>query len=408
MGSATSNISPERDLLDLRGRVAIVTGAKCLGYGLYIALHLVRRGAKVYLAARSEEKAEHAIGRMEQEGMGERKGKLVWLPIDLTDPHKAKAAAEWFVKRESRLDILGTHISPFLFTKTLLPVMKKTALEPGSDVRIVNVRAVHMSSGVPDSRKTGVFDAHRWVPNPRKSLKKKWVWEAYTKLANLLWTAELQRRFDAEKTPITAMAVHPGNVMSGGLSFHIGEVRAVINWGFSLFFISPHDGGYTPAWAAASRQVFEERDKYKGKYLVPFGVLEEASEDARREDLAKELWDTTEGILKIQLAVKRVSVSVYLMTWHSSPRNFRLRDICTAPSYMRGKKAGSLFVHVIASLAAPRTGLTYEPSPHLDYAPRIPTMSPEPRNLYNAYKSSLASLREKPPLSRPWPPRGQR
>jgi len=40
--------------------------------------------------------------------MGEHKGELVWLPIDLTDPHRAKAAAEWFVKRESRLDILGT------------------------------------------------------------------------------------------------------------------------------------------------------------------------------------------------------------------------------------------------------------------------------------------------------------
>jgi NAD(P)-dependent dehydrogenase (short-subunit alcohol dehydrogenase family) len=61
----------------------------------------------VYLAARSEEKAVHAIRRMEEEGMGERKGELVWLPIDLTDPRKAKAAAEWFVKRESRLDILG-------------------------------------------------------------------------------------------------------------------------------------------------------------------------------------------------------------------------------------------------------------------------------------------------------------
>ena len=61
----------------------------------------------MYLAARSEEKAEHAIGRMENEGMGELKGELVWLPIDLTDPHKAKAAAEWFAKRESRLDILG-------------------------------------------------------------------------------------------------------------------------------------------------------------------------------------------------------------------------------------------------------------------------------------------------------------
>ena len=151
-----------------------------------------------------------------------------------------------------------------------------------------------------------------------------WAWAGYTKLANILWTTELQRRFDAENIRITAMSVHPGNVMSGRLPFFcIQEVRAVmillpfanvtegnvklftsltfgrvINWGFSLFFISPHDGGYTPAWAAASRRVFEERDRYKGKYLVPYGDLEDASKDARREDLAKELWDTTERVLK--------------------------------------------------------------------------------------------------------------
>ncbi|KAI0293940.1 hypothetical protein BC826DRAFT_1013377 [Russula brevipes] len=313
MGSAVSSISPERDLLDLHGRVAIVTGANS-GIGLYIALHLVRRGAKVYIAARSEEKAEHAIGRMEKEGMGDRPGELVWLPIDLTDPRRAKAAAEWFVKRESRLDILVNnaakcvgfefsafpnfsfgirilsdmvinHISPFLFTRTLLPVMEKTALEPGSDVRIVNVSSV----------------AHGWVPNPRydsleafnndfsSTYKPKTNVYAYTKLANVLWTNELQRRFDAEKIPITAMSVHPGNVMSEGnvklfTSLTLGRL---INWGFSLFFISPHDGGYTPAWAAASR-----------KYLVPYGNLEEASKDAKREDLAKELWETTEKVLK--------------------------------------------------------------------------------------------------------------
>ena len=62
----------------------------------------------MYLAARSEEKAENAITRIEQEGVGEHPGELVWLPIDLTDPHRAKAAAEWFIKREDRLDILGT------------------------------------------------------------------------------------------------------------------------------------------------------------------------------------------------------------------------------------------------------------------------------------------------------------
>jgi len=89
-------------------------GNRCFqssGIGLYIALHLVRRGAKVYIAARSEEKAEHAIVRMEEEGMGEHPGQLVWLPIDLTDPHRARAAAEWFLKRESRLDILGTWVA---------------------------------------------------------------------------------------------------------------------------------------------------------------------------------------------------------------------------------------------------------------------------------------------------------
>jgi len=279
----------------------------------------VRRGARVYLAVRSEEKAEYAIARMEKEGMGEHPGQLVWLPIDLTDPLKAKAAAEWFVKRESRLDILVNnaakilspygrtvdnisdsmvinHISPFLFTKTLLPVLKRTALEPVSDVRIVNVSSV----------------AHRWVPNPRydsleafnndfsSTWKPKTNIYAYTKLANVLWTNELQRRFDAEKIPITAMSVHPGNVMSEGniklfTSLTFGRL---INWGLSFFFISPHDGGYTPAWAAASSKVLEERDNYKGKYLVPYGIIEDASEDAKREDLAKELWGTTERILK--------------------------------------------------------------------------------------------------------------
>ena len=72
----------------------------------------------------------------------------------------------------------------------------------------------------------------------------------------------------------------------------------LINWGFSFFYISPHDGGYTPAWTAALRKVFKERDNYKGKYLVPFEIIEDASENAKRKDLAMELWRTTERTLK--------------------------------------------------------------------------------------------------------------
>jgi hypothetical protein len=51
----------------------------------------------------------------------------------------------------------NSHISPYLFTKTLLPVIKKTALEPRSDVRIVNVCAVYKSDGIPQLIRIGIL-----------------------------------------------------------------------------------------------------------------------------------------------------------------------------------------------------------------------------------------------------------
>jgi hypothetical protein len=50
-----------------------------------------------------------------------------------------------------------SHVSPFLFTRTLLPVMNKTSSEPGSDVRIVNVCEVVMGDGVPQLTRTGIL-----------------------------------------------------------------------------------------------------------------------------------------------------------------------------------------------------------------------------------------------------------
>ena len=61
----------------------------------------------MYLAARSEEKANDAIERLEKEGLGPNAGEIVWPKFDLTDPTKAKQAAEWVLGREERLDILG-------------------------------------------------------------------------------------------------------------------------------------------------------------------------------------------------------------------------------------------------------------------------------------------------------------
>jgi hypothetical protein len=75
--------------------------------------HLARRGAKVYMAARNQTKAEKAISQLKAEGLGPGNGDIIWLELDLKDPRNAKKAAEEFMKQEKRLDVLSQYM--FLF-----------------------------------------------------------------------------------------------------------------------------------------------------------------------------------------------------------------------------------------------------------------------------------------------------
>lgn len=68
-------------------------------------------------------------------------------------------------------------------------------------------------------------------------------------------------------------------------------------WIAKIFFVSSDVGAYTSAFAAASVKVREDREKYKGKYIVPYGKVETPSVDAQDAGLAKDLWDSTEELL---------------------------------------------------------------------------------------------------------------
>lgn len=72
--------------------------------------HLARLGAKVYMGARSQSKAEAAIAKLKAEGLGPGNGEVVWLDIDLKDPRNSKKAAEEFMKKEKRLDVLSLYL----------------------------------------------------------------------------------------------------------------------------------------------------------------------------------------------------------------------------------------------------------------------------------------------------------
>lgn len=80
------------------------------GLGFETVRQLYLHNAKVYLACRSEEKGTDAIARIKTEdtrGGEEKKGELVWLKCDFTDPRDAKKAAEEFLGKEEKLDVLG-------------------------------------------------------------------------------------------------------------------------------------------------------------------------------------------------------------------------------------------------------------------------------------------------------------
>jgi NAD(P)-dependent dehydrogenase (short-subunit alcohol dehydrogenase family) len=79
------------------------------GIGYATVKSLARRGAKVYMAARNESKATGALASLESEGVGP--GSVVWLRLDLVDPRGVKKAAEEFLSKEDRLDILGALIA---------------------------------------------------------------------------------------------------------------------------------------------------------------------------------------------------------------------------------------------------------------------------------------------------------
>ncbi|TFY79516.1 hypothetical protein EWM64_g4499 [Hericium alpestre] len=159
---------PKRDIPDLTGKVVIVTGANA-GIGAQTVEQLAQHGAKVYLACRTESKARAAIADIEKANPALKgQDRLVWLPLDLSSLHSAKAAAEEFLTKEKRLNLLinnagrltaeyvltsegieesvaVNHLGHLVFTTTLLPLMKETAKEKGSDVRIVNVDHFYMT-----------------------------------------------------------------------------------------------------------------------------------------------------------------------------------------------------------------------------------------------------------------------
>jgi NAD(P)-dependent dehydrogenase (short-subunit alcohol dehydrogenase family) len=149
----------EKNLPDQTGKVYLITGSNA-GVGYQVASILYGQNAKVYVAARTESKALAAIDAIKKEHP-KSQGKLEYLYLNLSDLTTIKASAEDFLSREDKLHWLDNNagvmvppkgskgaqgmdltyqtnvLGPFLFTKLLLPILKRTAEhEPKGAVRV--------------------------------------------------------------------------------------------------------------------------------------------------------------------------------------------------------------------------------------------------------------------------------
>ncbi|KAJ3352932.1 hypothetical protein HDU91_005939 [Kappamyces sp. JEL0680] len=280
------------------------------GIGYEICKAFLVKNATVYMASRSETRAAEAILRLER-ATGKR---CLFLHLDLQDLHQIRHSTSHWLQLGSKLDVLvnnagimappfqltkdgiesqfGTnHVGHFLLTRELLPALLKAPCP-----RIVNVSSY----------------AYEMAPNHTivfENIQKEEAmsnFERYgvSKLANLLFTAGLHKRFGSK---MYVNAVHPGAVdtelvrgpkeslQGTWTGFFVNPLYGLTG----LVFLSPASGALSSLYAAAAAEVVESG--IKNKFIVPFGKVVETS-FPMDEALADELWSYTENLVAEKLA----------------------------------------------------------------------------------------------------------
>ncbi|GAA5961040.1 hypothetical protein JCM3765_006511 [Sporobolomyces pararoseus] len=263
-----------RDLPDLTGKVAVVTGANA-GLGLITVQNLYEKGCKVYVAARSKEKAEEAIEEIISHIPQGQPSNLVFLPFDLTDLQSIREAAHTIERNEERLDIVvnnagvmawpykivngievqfWNHLGHFALVSHLLPLLKRTSQLGGpSSVRIVNVTSIGHTLFAPKELEFASIE------EVNQEYGTTWNRYGQSKVANILFSLALQDRLKGLN--IRVNSCHPGNVattLNRGAQESYGIFGRLYARAEKYFLMTPKDGAKTQTYLAASPEIDDE------------------------------------------------------------------------------------------------------------------------------------------------------
>jgi NAD(P)-dependent dehydrogenase (short-subunit alcohol dehydrogenase family) len=247
------------DVPSLKGRSAVVTGTG--GLGFHDAIALCHAGAHVIIAGRNSEKGAESVGRIRQL---QPEARVRFEVLDLADLRSVRAFAERLSRDLGRLDILinnagimmiptrqttmdgfelqlGTnYLGPFALTALLLPLLSKTQAS-----RVVTVSSLAAAQGKIDFADLQAETRYSALAAYSRS-----------KLADLIFAFELQRRSDLSGWGIASMAAHPGLARTDLLANGAGrgsfaDLSSRLLW---FLFQPPAKGALSTLYAATSEE----------------------------------------------------------------------------------------------------------------------------------------------------------
>jgi NAD(P)-dependent dehydrogenase (short-subunit alcohol dehydrogenase family) len=289
----------------LNGKTALITGANS-GIGYQAAVELARHGAHVLLACRNAAKGADALARLLAEVPG---SSAEVVSLDVSSIADVKRFAAEFLAGHPTLDLLinnagvmamptrevtpegferqfaTNHLGHFALTGLLMPALLATPAP-----RVVTVASI--------AHRTGKIEFDN-LQGERKYGPR----EAYnrTKLANILFARELEKRARAAGSKLVSIPVHPGvsrtNIIENGMA-PTGLKAVVIGAVAGLVMQSDQAGALPTLYAATSP------DAKGGEYIGPDGFLgvkgsptvEQPKPQALDEAVAAKLWAVSEQL----------------------------------------------------------------------------------------------------------------
>ncbi len=297
---------------ELENEIVVITGANS-GLGFSATKILAEHGVKVVMACRSLDKAEQAKEEIEKEVD---EPDLEVMELDLSDLESVKSFSEEFKQKYDSLDILCNnaglmalprretehgfemqlgvnHLGHFALTAHLIDLIVEAS------GRVVNQSSMAHEDGEID------FDDLMSEDDYSK-------WGAYgqSKLANLLFTYELNRRLEDKDIDVESVACHPGisdtNLFKIGPKMEHSKIKLYLGQMISkIFGQSPSKGCLPMLYAATSEQI------QGGEYIGPDGFKQArgypekqgSSEASHNEDDAKKLWERSEELIGLKFKI---------------------------------------------------------------------------------------------------------